>query len=115
MLFRTESGVIGTVDISWSIAKERESFIEIFGTEGMLSIGWTISHYRQNRSPSWVDFGEGYKKQAALDAQVGNFIATCLDHEPPLITVDAALASVLVIEAAYASAEEGVWKKVAAE
>ncbi len=112
ILFKSAGGVIGTIDLSWSIQKERDSYIEVFGTEGMLAIGWPKSRYRQNRSTSWVNFGNGYNKQDAFEAQIKNFVGACRGGEPPLITGEDALASVLVIEAAYASAAKESWETV---
>lgn len=112
--FRTGSGVVGTIDLSWSIQKERESYIEVFGTEGMLAIGWRTSRYRQTRAASWVTFGKGYDKLQAFTAQLRNFVGACRGREAPLITGEDALASVLAIEAGYASARTGSWQTVAA-
>lgn len=112
--FRCAGGVVGTIDLSWSIHKERESYIDVYGTEGMLSIGWRGSRYRQNRATAWIPFGKGYDKLACFAAQLRNFVGCCRGTEAPLITGEDALASVLAIEAAYASAAAGCWKDVAA-
>ncbi len=113
--FRVGSGTTGTIDLSWSIHKELSSYVDIFGTEGMMSLGWKGSRYRQNHSNEWVEFGGGYQKNAAFQSQLHNFIATCRGTEAPRITDEDALASVLVIEAAYRSTAEGSWQKVPQE
>lgn len=113
--FRSASGATGMIDLSWSIHKELPSYVEIWGTEGMLSLGWKESRYRQNHQTSWVKFGSGYDKNAAFQAQLANFIAHCNGKEGPRISTEDALASVLVIEAAYASAEDGCWRRVPQE
>lgn len=109
---RTADGVTGTIDLSWSITKERESYVDVYGTEGMLSVGWRGSRYRQNRATAWVPFGKGYDKLGSFAAQLRNFIAGARGREAPLITGEDALASVLAIETAYASAAAGCWKPV---
>jgi len=110
--FRCESGATGTIDLSWSLHKERDSFIDVYGTEGMMSIGWKRSRYRQNHMNSWVEFGTGYDKNKAFMAQLRNFVAHCQGTEAPRITLEDAMASVRVIEAAYASATEKCWRAV---
>jgi len=109
---RTASGVTGTVDLSWSMHKERESYVDVFGTEGVLSVGWKRSRYRQNRAPDWVTFGKGYDKLGSFVAQLRNFAGCVRGGEQPLITGEDALASVQVIETAYASEQAGCWRPV---
>lgn len=112
LVFRNVHGVVGAVDVSWSLPKEKSEYIEVFGTEGILQIGWKTSRYRQVRSSEWVQFGTGYNKQDAFESQIRNFIASSRGSEAPLITGDDALASVRVIEAAYASAAKNAWVEV---
>lgn len=112
LIFRSVSGVVGAVDVSWSLPKEKESYIEVFGTEGLLQIGWKTSRYRQVRSNEWVHFGTGYNKQEAFESQIRNFVGSCRGSELPLITGPDAQASVQVIEAAYQSAEKCCWVEV---
>ena len=113
--FRSASGATGMVDVSWSIHKELSSYVEIWGTEGMLSLGWRESKYRQNHQTTWVQFGNGYDKNLAFRSQLDNFVNHCAGKEPARISSDDALASVLVIEAAYQSADDGSWRKVPQE
>ncbi|MHB8078197.1 MAG: Gfo/Idh/MocA family protein [Candidatus Krumholzibacteriia bacterium] len=111
---RTSDGVTGTIDLSWSITKERESYVDVYGTEGMLSVGWRGSRYRQNRATAWVPFGKGYDKLGAFTAQLRDLVACARGRATPLITGEDALASVLAMEAAYASVAAGCWKPVPA-
>src|SRR5262249_49708091 len=43
---RSISGIMGTVDLSWSINKELDSYINIYGSHGTVSVGWQESKYR---------------------------------------------------------------------
>lgn len=110
--FRTESDVIGMVDLSWSINKESESYISLFGTEGTLHVGWAGSRYRQDGSSRWVPFGTGYDKIASFRRQLENFHGAITGSQVPLISPTDALASVKVVEAAYASCAEKNWHAV---
>jgi predicted dehydrogenase len=106
--FRTKNGVMGAVDLSWSINKEQEQYVAVYGSEGTLLIGWKGSRYRQDGSPAWVPFGSGYDKIGCLRRQIENFVGVLRGVDMPRITPEDALASVKVIETAYASAHRWV-------
>jgi predicted dehydrogenase len=110
--FRTKGGVIGTIDLSWSINKDLENYVSVFGSEGTLLVGWKGSRYRQDGNTAWVPFGSGYDKTLSLRKQLENFVATLRDVEVARITPEDALASVQVIETAYASARRDNWVAV---
>jgi len=112
--FKTHSSVLGTIDLSWSISKEKEAYIEIYGTEGVLSIGWKRSGYRQNGSTDWTWFGSGYDKVGAFTRNVNNLIGVIGSTETPLINEIESVASVEVIEAAYKSMQMDKWVDVEA-
>lgn len=109
MFLRTAGGVRATIDLSWSIDKERDSYIDIYGSEGTVRVGWKESRYRQSSSPTWVRFGNGYDKIAAMRAQIENLCRTIRGDDRLVITSDDAIASVEVIEAAYLSMERCEW------
>lgn len=112
ILVRTEGGVIGSIDLSWSLEKHLESFIDIYGSHGLVRVGWRTSRYRQTGSPDWVVFGRGYDKIQAFRRQLGNFCKAIRGEEPLRIDAADAIASVEVIEAAYASLRERGWVSV---
>lgn len=115
LLFRTRRGVEGSIDLSWSVHKESESYVAVYGQAGTLLLGWKGSRYRPDGGSAWVPFGQGYDKLRCLRAQFQNFIGVVRGEETPRITPADALASVLVIEAAYASAAESHWRPVPEE
>ena len=114
VLFRTTSGVLGGIDLSWSVNKELESYIDIYGSHGTVRVGWHESKYRLHSSPDWIVFGSGYDKLKALRRQVENFCQAVRGAERLLIDSEDALASVQVIEAAYRSVRRVGWVAVAA-
>lgn len=109
---RSAAGVMGTIDLSWSINKERESYIEIHGLLGTIRIGWKESKYKLHRSPEWVVFGLGYNKAQAFRDNVGNFARHLRDGEPLVISLDDAVANVAAIDAAYRSMNRADWTRV---
>jgi predicted dehydrogenase len=106
---------MGVVDLSWSLYKERESYIELFGTEGFLSIGWKYSKYSQSEKLDWVVFGKGYDKLSSFRKQLENFVDCIKGRDLPVITATDSLESVKVIEAAYRSMNMNKWVEVEAD
>jgi predicted dehydrogenase len=109
---RSVGGVMGTIDLSWSINKELDSYINIYGSHGTVFVGWKLSKYRQSSSPDWVAFGGGYDKIQAFRSQISNFARAIRGEEALLITAEDSLASVEVIEAAYAALRQSHWTTV---
>lgn len=112
MFVRTESDLMGNVDLSWSVDRTVDSYINVYGTHGTVSVGWNESSYRQVTSPDWVPFGSGYDKVACMRRQVENFCDAVRGRDKLLITPEDAIASVAVIEAAYRSLEQRTWVSV---
>jgi predicted dehydrogenase len=110
---RTVSGVLGTIDLSWSINKELDSYINIYGSNGTIRVGWQKSQYRQASSSDWITFGNGYHKVEALRGQIDNFCRALRGTEPLRITSEDAIASVGVVEAAYQSLADSHWTPIA--
>jgi predicted dehydrogenase len=112
LFLRTASGVAATVDLSWSINKELDSFINVYGSQGTIRVGWRESKYRQASSPEWVVFGHGYQKLDCMRRAVENFCGAVRGTRQLLITPEEAIASVDVIDAAYQSLGRGGWVSV---
>ncbi|HKE11856.1 MAG TPA: Gfo/Idh/MocA family oxidoreductase [Myxococcota bacterium] len=112
---RTASGVMGSIDLSWSLNKELDSFIDIYGSRGTIRVGWRESKYRQSTSQDWITFGRGYDKVQAFRGQIENFCQAIRGKDMLLITAEDAIASVEVIEAAYQSLGHNDWVAVAVQ
>jgi predicted dehydrogenase len=111
---RSTAGVMGSIDLSWSIDKNLDSYLNIYGSHGTVSVGWHASRYKQSSGRDWVVFGGGYDKLQAFRRQLENFAAAVRGREPLLVGPADAIASVEVVEAAYASLRENHWRQVAA-
>ena len=114
VFLRSVDGVIGSIDLSWSLDKSLDHYLAIFGTEGEIRVGWRNSSFRQVSSPEWVSFGRGYDKVGAMGGAVENFCRAVRGEEALLITPEDALASVAVVEQAYASLRTDHWVPVPA-
>lgn len=112
LFVRTEGGTMGNIDLSWSLNKVRADFISLYGSKGTLSVGWKESKYKLADQKEWTVFGNGYDKVAAFGNQIKNFGAAILGTEELIITPADAIASVRVIETAYAALQTEQWHQV---
>jgi predicted dehydrogenase len=114
LLLRTASGVQANVTLSWTVDRMADHYLVVTGHEGALEVGWRQSRYKRRTSTEWVEFGNGYDKIAAFRHQIDNFAGMVRGSEESLVSHEDALASVAVIEAAYASLRDGGrWTPVA--
>jgi predicted dehydrogenase len=109
---RSVSGVIGNIDLSWSIDKDLDNYLSIYGLHGTVCVGWKESKFRPSSSRDWVVFGKGYDKIQAFCRQLSNFASAICGEERLLITTEDAIASVEVIEAAYIALRQHHWTAV---
>jgi predicted dehydrogenase len=109
---RSRGGAVGRMDLSWSINKQCDDYISIYGSEGTLRVGWKGSFYRQQGCAEWVQFGHGYDKTQAFREQIANFSAAIQGLEKLVIDVDDAIASVEVIQAGYRALESDSWTRI---
>jgi predicted dehydrogenase len=111
-LGRNREGVLALSQLSWSLTRDQNWFVSIYGSEGCVQVGWKQSRYRTHNSPTWTVFGSGYNKVEAFQAQLLNFARAWRGQEELRITLDDALASVAVIEAGYQALRKGCWVRV---
>ncbi|MBL8816752.1 MAG: Gfo/Idh/MocA family oxidoreductase [Planctomyces sp.] len=109
---RTEGGAMGAIDLSWSMNKVQPHFISIYGSKGTLFIGWKESKFKTSDSQDWTVFGPGYDKVASFANQLKNFAGAIRGTESLTITPEDAVASVRVIETAYAALKTEKWHAV---
>lgn len=112
IFLKNEDGARATIDLSWSLNKERPWFLEIYGSNGTIQVGWGQSRYRVGEAGEWVTFGSGYDRRQAMRDQVSNFAAAIDGDEELRIGPEDAIASVEVIEAAYRSLSDDRWIKL---
>ena len=109
LFVKSRSGIMGSVDLSWSINKELDWYVTVYGSLGTIQIGWKLSRYKLSTGREWVTFGTGYDKVQAFRDQVANFARAIRGTEPLRITWEDAVASVEVVEAAYLSLRASAW------
>jgi predicted dehydrogenase len=110
--FESERGVIGSVDLSWSLYQNTPVYANIMGTAGTIEIGWQKSTIWNSTERVSKIFGSGYNKLDAFKAQIKHFVE-CLRHRTqPILNIEDAVASVKVIEAASKSISNHKWIKI---
>lgn len=112
VFIRSTAGVMGSIDLSWSLNKELPYYISIYGSGGTLHVGWKESKVRRAGDGEWNVFGTGYDKVQAFGSQLDNFVRSIHLAEAPLISLEDALASVEVIDAAYTTMQRAAWQPV---
>jgi len=109
LFVRSRAGVVGSIDLSWSMNKEVDAFLSFYGSEGVLHVGWKGSRYRLHNSNEWTTLGKGYDKVEAFSRQLANFCAAIREEEALVIGPDDAIASVDAVGAAYRSLRRCRW------
>jgi predicted dehydrogenase len=112
VLLRAASGATATIDLSWSYDHSTDTFLALYGSEGVIRVGWKGSELRANDTDEWTRIGDGYDKITCMRAQVANFCAAIGGDESMRITDADAIASVQVIDAGYRSMALGDWMPV---
>jgi predicted dehydrogenase len=112
LFVRSVTGVVCNIDLSWNITNQRDSYLDIYGAQGSISIGWKNSSHLDLSCGKSVPFGNGYSKVQAFRSQIENFSRAIRGEEPLLITGEDAIASVCIIESAYESLCQNQWTPV---
>jgi len=115
LFVHNEKGVMGAADLSWSINKELETYLRVYGSAGTVLVGWKESRFRRHGEPEWHTFGSGYDKLQAFRDQIENFCGAIRGRSELIVTPADGLASVRVIQAAYAALARARWERVEGE
>lgn len=105
-------GVVGTVDLSWSLAPPRDSYLVLHGSRGSIEVGWQGSRIKRV-GQDWCEIGGAYSKLGAHRAMNGRFVASIDNGSEPWIKASECLQAVAAVDAAYRSLESGTAEWVA--
>jgi UDP-N-acetylglucosamine 3-dehydrogenase len=111
LLVEAGKAVIGRIDLSWSIATHRESYITVHGTQGTIEIGWRGSQIRVGQGVP-RPLGGGYDKHDAHRRMMGAFRDVAMHGRTPWITAREAMRTVAAVDAAYRSLGSGAWEVI---
>jgi predicted dehydrogenase len=107
--FRTTSGAIGRVALSWTYFTKDLDYLVIQGTEGGIRVAWTGGLVRRHGDRDWSSFGSGYDKRAAFANQLKDFCRDARAGSQPKHLADAVRA-IGLIEQIYDSQRSGRWQ-----
>lgn len=112
VMVEVTKGLIGRIDLSWSHATQRETYLMIHGTEGSIDIGWRQSRVRRvGEEPRPLHVGL-YDKHASHVAMMNAFLAVVSGTRRPWISPGECLRTVAAVEASYHSLRSGGWVPV---
>jgi|HubBroStandDraft_6_1064221.scaffolds.fasta_scaffold56024_2 predicted dehydrogenase len=107
---RTSEGIRGHADLTWSLDKRLPDYTVVHGTEGVVRLGWRRSVLQRPGQEDEV-IGDGYDKVVAIRDGLTDFL-NLVGGAAARITIEDALASVSVLDAAYRSLKTGTWDTV---
>jgi len=108
---RASDGVIGKIDVSWSLSTGRDSYVTIYGAKGTIEVGWRGSRVKRD-GREWEAFGGAYEKIDAHRRMLTCFADACSGNATPWISTVECLRTVAAVEAAYRSLHSGGWERV---
>jgi predicted dehydrogenase len=112
VMVEVTDGLIGRIDLSWSHATQRETYLMIHGTEGSIDVGWRQSRLRlTGREPRALRVGL-YDKLASHVAMMHAFVAVVSGRRWPWVSPGECLRTVAAVEASYHSLRSGGWVPV---
>src|SRR5262245_26258836 len=104
-------GLIGRIDLSWSLATGRQTYVIVYGSKGTIEIGWRGSKLKVIGKPE-REIGPGYDKGMAHELMMRAFVDVVHGRGEPWITPGEGLRTVAAVEAAYHSLRSGGWVPV---
>lgn len=105
-------GVVGRVDLSWSLAPPRDSYLVVHGSRGSIEVGWQGARLKRI-GEDWRVIGGPYDKLGAHRAMISGFVASIEHGAAPWITASECLQAVAAVDAAYRSLQSGLTEWVA--
>jgi predicted dehydrogenase len=104
-------GVVGKVDVSWSLSTGRNSYVKIHGSKGTIEVGWQETRVKM-LGKDWMPIGKNYDKIDAHRRMHRSFLAASQEDATAWISPVECLRTVAAVEAAYRSVRSGGWERV---
>jgi predicted dehydrogenase len=112
VLVEVTPDLTGRIDLSWSLATQRETYVMIHGTKGSIDVGWRQSRFRPHGREA-RPLGVGvYDKHASHVAMMEAFVGVLAGRRRPWISPGECLRTVAAVEASYHSLRSGSWVPV---
>ncbi len=111
ILVAVGGGLIGRIDLSWSLATGRETYVTVYGSRGTLEIGWRGSRLRAAGQPP-EPIGTGYDRADAHRRMLTAFRDLVMGVGRPWVSPGECVRTVAAVDAAYRSIRTGGWVSV---
>jgi len=111
VLVAAGQGLIGRIDLSWSLATGRETYVTVYGSRGTIEVGWRGSRLRPAGGPE-QQIGPGYSRADAHRLMMVAFRDLALGKGEPWISPGECMRTVAAVDAAYRSMRTGGWVRV---
>ncbi len=112
IMVEVSRGLVGRIDLSWSLATQRETYVMIHGTKGSIDIGWRQSRIRLHGDEPRALSGGVYDRHASHVAMMEAFVGVLAGTRRPWISPGECLRTVAAVEASYHSLRSGSWVPV---
>lgn len=109
LLVGAGGGLVGRIDVSWSLVTERPTYVMVHGSKGRLEVGWRGSSLHVFGRPPQAIGSPSYDKHASHVAMIQAFLDVLRGERAPWISPGACLRTVAAVEAAYHSLASGAW------
>ena len=104
---RLSDGIVGTVDLSWSVPVPSKTYLEIYADGGTCLLDLDGLTYRLATWSEWKRLANRGTVQDAFRRQIDHFVGVLGDAEPSVVRNEDGPKSQAVIEAAYESLKRG--------
>ncbi len=104
-------GIIGRIDLSWSLGICRDSYLVVHGSRGSLEIGWKMSRLKIS-GRDWQTIGGPYDKLQAQRRMHLWFLDAVANGRDAWISARECLRTVAAVDAAYRSLQSDGWEWV---
>lgn len=105
-------GVIGTVDLSWSVSLLADRYLSVACSHGTIEVGWQGARLQCNGTPPTA-LGGAYDRRIAHRAMHARFAAAVRERATPWISSFECLQVAAALDAAYRSLDSGIAESVA--
>ncbi|KXA90626.1 hypothetical protein AKJ57_04030 [candidate division MSBL1 archaeon SCGC-AAA259A05] len=112
LLLRMKSGSVGTVNLSWSVPHPSPYYLEVYGSENSILVGWNGLYLYDKDKEEWTETGKSSGEKKAFQKEISHFVDCIEEKETPAASGEDGLKALEIIEAAYRSEREGNWVRV---
>lgn len=102
-----QSGAVGVVDLTWSVAVPPQAYLEIYGEDGAALLDLEGISYRFETWSEWKRVPNAVGLKEAFARQIDHFVEAIQGKRPLLLGNGEGLRSQTLIDAAYESAKRG--------